>query len=258
MSLELEAILIDVDGCIVITNGEMFSGYHEGLKRISEYIEAANRRKFPPISFCSGRDRNYIEAVSFFVGLPNSWSVIESGIAIFNPATKQLRLNPALTEEAKKVFEEITNKRMPKFLERNSMLFLYPGNMICVALERKYGVALTIKDIYEAVKRELADLVQSRLVEINHSDCAVDISPVNIDKASGLQFLSQHTGINLKKTLGIGDSNGDVPLFKSVGYVGCPANATTECKELIKKRDGYTSPFCYAEGVADIIKHFIQ
>lgn len=256
MNTEIEAILIDVDGCIVVTNGDIIFEYHKGLKRISEYVEAANRRKFPPIGFCSGRDRNYIEAVSFFVGVPNSWSVIESGIALFNPKTKALRFNPILTEEAKRVFEEIATKRMPKFLERNPMLFLYPGNMVCVAIERKYGVALTIEDIYEAVKRELADLLQSHLVQITHSDCAIDISPAGIDKASGLQFLSREMRINLKKTLGIGDSKGDFPLFGQVGFVGCPANASDECRALVKERKGHISPFYYSEGVAEIIDHF--
>lgn len=258
MNKEIEAILIDVDGCVVPTNGKVSCQFFSGLSIISRYVEKANQGKFPPIAFCSGRDRNYIEAVSFFVGLPNFWSVIESGIALFNPATKELRFNPVLTEEVKKVFEEITNERMPKFLERNSMLFLYPGNMVCVALERKYGVALTIEDVYEAVKKELADFLQSRLVEITHSDCAIDISPAGIDKASGLQFLSQCTGINLKKTLGIGDSNGDFPLFETVGYIGCPANASEECKKLVEKRKGYISPYPYARGVADVIENFVK
>jgi len=255
---KIEAILIDVDGCIVPTNGDVSPGFYYGLEAISIWVKKASQGKFPSIGFCSGRDRNYVEAVSFFVGLPNSWSVIESGVALFNPATKELALNPDLTDGMKKVFKEITDKRIPKILEKHPELFLYPGNMICVALERKQGTKLSIENAYEAVKKEMADFHQRRLVQITHSDCAVDISPFGIDKASGLQFLSQHTGINLKKTLGIGDSNGDFPLFKKVGYVGCPKNASKECKSLVKKRGGFISPFAYAEGVVDVIKHFLK
>jgi len=258
MNKEIEAILIDVDGCVVPTNRKVSCEFFSGLSTIARYVGKANQGKFPSIAFCSGRDRNYIEAVSYFVGLPDFWSVIESGVALFNPATKELLFNPVLTDEVEKTFQKITEKRVPEILERYPELFLYPGNMVCVALERKYGVALAIKDIYEAVKRELADLLENGVIRITHSDCAVDISPVGIDKASGLRFLSQHTRINLKNTLGIGDSNGDFPLFETVGYVGCPANASEECKKLVKKRKGYISSYFYARGVADVIENFVK
>lgn len=258
MNEKIEAILIDVDGCVVSTNGKVSCEFFSGLSIISRYVEKANQGKFPPIAFCSGRDRNYIEAVSFFVGLPNFWSVIESGIALFNPATKELIFNPALIDEVKRVFKEITEERIPKILEKYHQLFLYPGNMVCVALERKQGIATPIEALYEFILTEMADLIQKGYTRITHSDCAIDISPAGIDKASGLQFLSQYTGINLKKTLGIGDSNGDFPLFESVGYIGCPANASEECKKLVEKRKGYISSYPYVRGVADVIENFIK
>lgn len=256
MNKEIEAILIDVDGCVVPTNGKVSCEFFSGLSIIARYVGKANQGKFPPIAFCSGRDRNYIEAVSYFAGLPNFWSVIESGVALFNPATKELLFNPVLTDEVEKTFQKITEKRVPEILERYPELFLYPGNMVCVALERKYGAKLTIENAYSGVAEEMGDLLQSGRIRITHSDCAVDIGPAGIDKASGIRFLSQHTGINLEKTLGIGDSNGDFPLFKETGYIACPANASDECMNVVKNRKGYISPFYYAEGVADIIKHF--
>jgi len=258
MNKEIEAILIDVDGCVVPTNRKVSCEFFSGLSTIARYVGKANQGKFPSIAFCSGRDRNYIEAVSYFVGLPDFWSVIESGVALFNPATKELLFNPVLTDEVEKTFQKITEKRVPEILERYPELFLYPGNMVCVALERKYGAKLTIENAYSGVTEEMEDLLQSGRIRITHSDCAVDIGPTGIDKASGIKFLSQHTGINLEKTLGIGDSNGDVPLFKSVGLVGCPANASEECKKLVKKRKGYISSYFYARGVADVIENFVK
>ncbi len=258
MDRKIEAILIDLDGCLVPTNGNVSSEYYKGFAQISQNVKKANRGRFPTIGFCTGRDRNYVEAVSFFAGLPNSWSVIESGVALFNPATKELIFNPALTEKIRATFKKIINERLPRFLEKNPMLFLYPGNMICAALECKYGSTIAIEDVYKAVKKEMADSLNGGLLRVNYSDCAVDISPVGIDKASGIKFLSLLRKINLKKTLGIGDSNGDFPLFEQVGYVGCPANASKECKQLIRKRKGYVSLLKYAEGVADVIGHFVK
>lgn len=258
MDGRIEAIIIDVDGCLIPTDGTVSSEYYVSLANLSELVKAANRGEFPRIGFCSGRDRNYIEAIAFVVGLPNSWSVIESGIALFNPTTKEMLFNPALTEETKSAFTEITGKRIPKILEGYPGLFLYPGNMICVALERKHKAIITIEEAFGVVRNEMTDLLEKGLVKIHHSDIAIDISPFGIDKASGIKFLSQYTGINLARTLGIGDSNGDFPLFEQTGFVGCPTNASETCKVFVQNKRGYISPFNYASGVADIIEHFVK
>lgn len=257
MNKEIEAILVDVDGCLIPTDGDVSPELYKGLNRISEYVKMANLKKSPPLGFCSGRDRNYIEAVSFLVGLPNSWSVIESGIAIFNPATKQLIFNPELTEKKMAIFEEV-KKMVPEILKKYPDLFLYPGNMVCLAFERKYKAITTIEDAYNYLKKEVANLHLNKYVEIRHSDCSVDISPKEIDKASGVKFLSRYAGINLKKTLAIGDSNNDFPLFEQVGYVACPKNASKECKGYVQRKGGIISPFCYADGVAFILQNLFS
>jgi len=258
MDKRIEAIVIDVDGCLVPTNGDTSPEYYASLAWISQCIKQANQGAFPPIGFCSGRDRNYIESTAFYLGLPNSWSIIESGVALFNPTTKELLFNPALTPNVQRVFKEVTKERIPKFLKTFSGLFLYPGNMVCVTLELEYNATISVEEVYKAVKKEMADLLEKGLVRITHSNCAVDISPPGIDKASGIQFWARHTGLNLAKTLSIGDSKGDFPLFRQTGYVGCPENASKECKRFVKSRKekGHISSHKYASGVVDIIKHF--
>ncbi len=255
---DIKFILIDIDDCLLPTNGNLYPDYFEGLPLIAQYIEKANKGGFPQIGFCTGRDRNYVESTAFSVGRPNSWSVIESGIALFNPTTKKLFFNPALTPEVQEAFEEIRRQRLPEILKRLPGLFDYPGNMINIALERNYGIDITIEECYEAVKQELSDLEFQGLVTIYHSKIAVDISPPGIDKSSGVRFLSQCTKVNLDEMLGIGDSKGDFPMLNLVGFIGCPSNASEECKELVKRKKGYISPYQYAKGVADIIRSFLE
>lgn len=260
MAGKIEAILIDVDGCVVPANGQVyFNGFYGGLERLADFVQKANNGKFPPISFCTGRDRNYVEAVSSLVGRPNSWSVVESGIALFNPAVKQeVEINPSLTPKKRKVFEEIRKKRVPEILQKYHQFFLYPGNIICIALERKKGIQVSIEALYEVILEEMADLIQEELVAITHSDCAIDISPAGIDKASGLRFFSSYTDTNLKNIIGIGDSKGDFPFLQKVGYVGCPCNASDECKNFVRKREkkGFISRYAYTQGVIEVIQHF--
>ncbi len=256
MEKKIQAILVDIDDCLLPTDGYPYIGYFQGLQIIAGYVKKANEGRFPKISFCTGRDRNYVEAVAFSVGRPNSWSVIESGIALFNPTTKELVLNPALTPKVKDAFEIIRQERLPGILNRFTGLFDYPGNMINIALERKFGIDTPIEQCYAAVREELQDLESQGLVTIRHSRIAVDISPQGIDKASGIRFLSEKTGVRPSQMLGIGDSKGDFPMLNLVGYVGCPDNASKECKELVRKRQGHPSRAEYAKGVEDVINHF--
>lgn len=259
----IEGFLVDIDDCLLPTNGEVSPEFYRGLEGIAQFIKRANEGTFPPIGWCTGRDRNYVEGVSFTAGLPNSFSVIESGIALFNPTTKSMPLNPALTDEVKAAFETIRRERLPQILKRFPDLFEYPGNMINIALERCHGVQTPIEKYYEVVKAELQDLEDQKLVIVHHSRIAVDISPVGpdgtpIDKASGVKFWSRYTGIDLAKVVGIGDSKGDFPMLKLVGYVGCPSNASTDCKKLVQAKGGYISPHEYSSGVADAISHFVS
>lgn len=258
MSKEIQGFLLDVDGCLLSTQGEVSPYYYRALSRIARYIKMANQGLFPKIMFCSGRDRNYIEAVAFMTGLPKSLCVIESGIALFNPYTKELILNPALTPTIEQAFREISGEKIPQILERYPGLFLYPGNMINVAVERCYGSDTSIEDAYESLKKELEDLLKEGLIEMHHSDSAVDISPKGIDKASGVKFLAGYTGLDLNKVVGTGDTNGDFPMLSQVGHTSCPKNATLGCKKLVKETGGYISKLTMAAGVADILHHFTK
>lgn len=252
----IQHIFIDVDDCLLPTNGATNYHFYRGINAVRKWIIQANSGRYPEIGFCSGRDRNYIEAVSFFLGLPNCLSVIESGIALFNTRSKLLLLNPALTPEVIAAFTEIRQNRLPQILKKFPDLFDYPGNRINISLERECECQIPIEEFYRAIKEELVDLIDRGLATVHHSTVAVDISPANIDKASGISFFSQLTGIDTKNILGIGDSRGDFPMLNLVGYVGCPANASDECKALVKRRDGYISGFPYALGVADIIQSY--
>jgi hydroxymethylpyrimidine pyrophosphatase-like HAD family hydrolase len=246
----MEALLIDVDGCLTLNKGEVPDGYYQGLKEVSCFA-----KRFPT-AFCTGRDRNYVEAVAAFLGWPDFWSVIESGIALFNPSTKDLRINPRLTQAGRMVFEDQVKKAVEGILGKHPDLFLYPGNMVCIAIERKHGSEARISDIFKEVKRELKELVDKGFVRISHSDVAIDIAPPDINKASGLDFLAEVSGLCPSRMLGIGDSNGDLSFLEKVGFVGCPFNANKECKNLVQAKQGHISQYPYARGVADVISHF--
>jgi hydroxymethylpyrimidine pyrophosphatase-like HAD family hydrolase len=59
--------------------------------------------------------------------------------------------------------------------------------------------------------------------------------------------------ISPKDVAGIGDTKGDFPVLKNVGFSAAPNNATNEVKQIVN----YVSDYDNGDGVVDIIKHCI-
>ena len=65
-------------------------------------------------------------------------------------------------------------------------------------------------------------------------------------------------GIPREDVLAIGDHHNDIPMLdgSAAGMVACPSNAVREVQELVRRNNGYVSPYPWGEGVADAIRHF--
>jgi hydroxymethylpyrimidine pyrophosphatase-like HAD family hydrolase len=250
----VKGFLIDRDGVLAVTDGAIPWEHDLGRRRVYKYVKMSNQDRFPKIGICTGREYGSAESALFDIGLPNWWSIIESGVFLFNRATKEIRENPALTPEVKEAFQEISQKRIPSILAQYpDDLFLYPGNQICIAIELTESASITIEQANQIIKGLVEDLVQRGLVTVHHSSIAVDLNPANINKASGVRFLCEVEEIDPSDLFGIGDSPGDFPMFEVVGRIGCPSNATDKCKEVVGQRKGIISDKSYAAGVADIL-----
>lgn len=252
----IKGFLIDRDGVLTVTDGEIPLQHLLGLEQVSKYVSIANTGNFPQIAICTGREWGSAESAYFDIGRPQGWSgIIESGVFVVDFAAKKIRKNPALTKEVEEAFQEISRSRIPQVLAQypKEALFLYPGNQICIAIERRLKSRVTIEQLAQDVRQQLKDLINEKIVAVHASSIAVDISPAAIDKYSGVFFFCELTGINPGDLFGIGDSLGDEPMFKAVGRIGCPSGANDPCKGLVKERGGIISAFPYAAGVADII-----
>lgn len=254
-------ILIDLNGCVVgPTLGPMPDGYYEGLRRISKFSELTVKRGSPFLmGACSGREYSYVRGILHMLGSPKGWSICESGLGILQVRPERWETNPALTREIRQAFREITAGRIQGIVDRHDgYVNAYLGNEINVALELAPEAPMPIEEFFTEIRRELRHLEDENLIVMHHSTDTVDISAPGIDKGSGAVQVVQKTGIPLSETLAIGDTNGDAPILTLAGFVGCPSNASKECKTIVQAREGYISPYTYAQGVADIIHHFLE
>ncbi|MEM1304370.1 MAG: HAD hydrolase family protein, partial [Planctomycetota bacterium] len=77
----------------------------------------------------------------------------------------------------------------------------------------------------------------------------INIDLPKIDKASGLGRLFAATGVDPRRSMAIGDTDGDLPMADAVAWFGCPANASAA----VKQRADYVSPEKEIAGVLDIL-----
>lgn len=245
--MKVDLIVADIEGCITPPNRGMMNP-SEFLPLVDYCKAAIADKNLPPMVFCTGRQIPYVECTAqltnaFFPKFP---SVAENGAFLYDVALNEVFMNPAVTSEAKEILHEIrkeTEKILQKFDARKEY-----GKDICISLNPPLN--MPISAFFEEVEQNLSQY--STVINITHSASAVDITPIGIDKASGVKFLSEKTGIPTENMLGIGDTRGDLPMLKLVGMPTGPANASKEVREVAKfiaKTEGVI-------GVAEILKHF--
>jgi len=248
---------IDIDGCVISEDGCVNNEYYQSLSWLAKYILQANVGNCPNIRICSGRNIPFVEAIFYLIGRPdNQWSIIENGSVFFKPASREILVNPAIPQKTLAIFAKIRQKIVPRILKEYPCLWLYPGNIVNITFSKKVESSLDINLIREAIRYMLAYPVKKREIIIKSLKYSISIMPYGVNKGTAVDFLAQNEEINLRSSLGIGDSESDILFLRKMKLIGCPANANEKCRNFVKENRGRVSPFNYAQGVADIIKYF--
>lgn len=82
---------------------------------------------------------------------------------------------------------------------------------------------------------------------------SLEVSPLGIDKGTGLDALCSHLGISEKECMVIGDFYNDIPILKKAGLAVAMGNAIPAVKEVCQVVTGD----CNHSGVADIIEKYV-
>ncbi len=251
-------IMVDVNGCL---QGPTPVELHQALPELWRLIQLTKNGGPFLMGACSGRELPYVRGVLHLLGSPSGWSIYESGLGIFDVVNEIWIENPRITAEIRQVFQQELATRVRRILARYpGMVRPYKGNELHVALELTPRATFSIDHFAGAVRDELRDLLNQGLLVIHHSTDTVDLTTPGIDKGAGILQVQDVTGIPKEETLGIGDTNGDLPMLEIVGFVGCPANSSASCRALVESKGdkGFASPHSYARGVVDCINHFLE
>ena len=274
-------IFVSIDNSLTSRDGNVCLKCYQANSRIADIVHLANVGRAPSIRICSGRDINSVEVMANFFGMVDIRMVAEGGAVLFNPTTHVIEKNPAITPDTEKLFRFLRTKEVPAILREFACLYERLGYMTCCILERMPGCYFEMQSVInflEGTKKSgtkslaglwkkkpfrspglLTKFIRQRMIKIEHwSQSTVGIIPSGVSKASGTRLLMQKEDWNPAWCIAVGDCETDFSLFKTVGRIGCPSNATPGCIDFVKKNRGKVSQHSYTEGVLDVIDWYMN
>jgi HAD superfamily hydrolase (TIGR01484 family) len=239
--------LLDVDGCL--TPGEASPLNFAVFTRLQELNRrAAEDPAVPGLALCTGRPEPYVEFMTQAIGgyLPAIW---ENGAGLYVPAEYRFKLNPLLDVERLTAFEQ-ARRLVSEALIRPGLARPQPGKEVSISLyptERS-----TIDELYELARRAVEPLAGHYWVQTGLT--CVEVLPEGIHKGSGVRWLLDELGLSPAQALGVGDSPGDLEIFRITGLAATPANGDPA----VKAAAHFVAPRASSEGVLDILDWCIE
>lgn len=241
----LRLVVVDIDGCL--TPGE---GRPWNFKAL-EFIAELNRRAWkdstlPAVTLCTGRQEPYVEVLMQAIDA-HMPAIYENGGGLYFPQTYRFVENPLITPEMKEALLEVKEALRREVVEQG-LGYFQPGKEVSLTL---YPSEASLDRLYQAIVEVLATQKAPYVAE--ESRTCINVIPKGVDKAAGVRWLSQETGIPLAQMGGIGDSASDLKFLILVGRSAAPSNATAE----VKAEVDYVSSYDDGDGVVDILRHWI-
>jgi len=234
----------DAEGCITPPyRTEVDLRKFQRLRGYCEFVKSEAGRQFPPLIVYTGRPQGYVEMLAQSLGMIDSIFdlpfVIENGAALYFPASKRTRL--LITDEQQKLIQK-TYSQLTEKMDKNE--FEPKTHMVTI---NPIPSQQTIDDLQQEVIVILEEIGILDLLTVNSTASAVDITPKNINKLSGLEkALEEYHELRpdrreqgFDSIIGIGDSTSDLCVLQKVGTAYCSAhNVDPVVSKFVEKHFG--------------------
>ena len=224
----IKLFVTDIDGCL----GEPYTPYDlDGLATLRRYAHDAGPPTAPDatpaLSICSGRPYPYVEALTQMLDLTVP-VLFEAGGGRFDPVEAQTTWNPSLTDEIESEIETIRHWFITECIPDTKLSLDH-------AKRTQAGVVSPdpdeIDDVHARTEQYVADHAPD--LRVFDTDVSVDVLPPGITKRSGLQWLTDHLGVDMDEIAYIGDTGSDLEALQAVGTSFAPANANEAVREAV-------------------------
>ena len=244
--MPVRLIISDVDGCISSEASVPFDiERFATLCRLSRQA-SAGRGSIAPLTLCTGRPQPYVEVLTKLMDIRFP-TICENGAVLYDLSTNSARYAPGLSQE-----KLAGIRRVRSFLE-TEVLPKYDKALLQFGKEAQLSVFSETPEIFSEIRPMIEQFIREKSgpdVVISASHCYLNISLSGLDKGSAIRHLMQTLGLKRQEVAGIGDTEGDLPLQREVGFFACPNNSTPEVKEVAN----YISPHPTIEGLLDILQ----
>ncbi len=109
-------------------------------------------------------------------------------------------------------------------------------------------------DFMAGVEPKAAKAFEGRLSVYRSEDFYVEMMPLGIDKAYGLERLLERLGCEKSQMICCGDGFNDISMIEYAGLGVAMANASEE----VRASADYAAPHCDEDGLVDVIQRFIE
>ncbi len=130
---------------------------------------------------------------------------------------------------------------------RDSAVFLDECDLTEIQAN-KFSALINTDTDYEAVK----NVLEKDFAFMDHGDGIIEAVPRGTSKATGIQWLCEHLGIDIKDTYAIGDSVNDLEMLSFVGHSIAMGNAS----QVAKEKAEYITTHIHEDGIMNALKHY--
>ncbi|MBN1866030.1 HAD hydrolase family protein [Candidatus Sumerlaeota bacterium] len=239
-------IISDIDGCLapeesVAWDRDLFAE----LACISQHA-SQGLGPVAPLTLCSGRPQPYVEVLMKLLDV-RAPAICESGAVLYSLHDNTSVLGPGVTPG------KIQGLRVVRGFIEKEILPRHPEAVVQFGKEAHVSVFSKRPEIFPDIRSRVEAFVAENglpRLEIQPSHYYLNISLDGVDKGSALRVLLEELGIDGSQAVGIGDTEGDLPLRECVGFFACPANSV----RAIKDAADYVSPYPNLAGLLDILR----
>ncbi len=223
----IRALAVDIDGTLSDESRVLCPSALRALREL--------RRRKVAVVLSTGNTHCFTRTVSVLLGTPRFYIAENGGVLSYSEEEMEILADLNVCEDAfRKLSAEYPMQRY------NSARYRYTD----IALQRTFDARAADKRAQEL----------GLPVEIIDTTYAIHIKDRRVDKGTGLIRIAERMQIALSEFAAIGDSNGDLPMYRLAGFRASVGNASPALKQI----SDYVAKAEYGNGFAEIVNYMTE